>query len=116
MAFEGTEATAHVRDIVGAEGKGGWFSTEAPVHCYKNLWRSGEESAYNVIIYEANQRRPSCNGFYQWAPGRSPEDHLKLEDERRTFSHQRGLAWLAFAGGLFGALIGASVGYFFKKP
>jgi hypothetical protein len=63
----------------------------------------------DIITAEANRPRFHCEGFYRYSPGRSPEAHLKLEDERRAYSYQRRLAWLAFLGGLVGALIAAAV-------
>lgn len=114
LAFnDGGEAPVWARDYLAAEGKAGWFSEQAPVGCHKNMWVY-EDDPFNVLIFEANRARPSCDGFHPWVPGRSPVDHLKLEDERRTFKHQRGLAWLAFLGGLIGALIGAAVGVLAK--
>jgi hypothetical protein len=38
-----------------------------------------------VAIYEANQPRFHCLGFHRHVPGRSPQDHLKLEDEAQEF-------------------------------
>jgi hypothetical protein len=48
-------------------------------------------------------------GFHRHLPGRSPQQHLALEDERRVFSRQMWLALLPFVGALAGAVIGAWV-------
>jgi hypothetical protein len=107
---DGQEAGAGARRTVALEGADGWFSDEAAVTCHKRLWNWEDDSPFNIIRAEANQTRYGCLGFYPYSPGRSPEVHLKLEDERRVFWHQRLIALLAFGGGLLGALIGAMLG------
>lgn len=107
----GDEVAETGRRLISAEGKAGWWTEKAPVHCLKHMWDWEDDDPFNVVIYEANRPRRSCSGFYRWVYGRSPAEHFKLEDERRTFLHQRRLAWLAFLGGMIGAIIGAAVAF-----
>jgi hypothetical protein len=51
-----------------------------------------------------------CRGFRRHLPGRSPSDHLKLEDENRQFRRQLLIAIVSFIGALLGALIGGLLG------
>jgi hypothetical protein len=88
----------------------GWFTTEDAVDCYKNLWNWEDDAPINIIIDETSRLRYGCRGYHKWTPGRSPADHLKLEDERRSYRYQFRLAILAFLGSLVGALIGAFIG------
>jgi hypothetical protein len=106
--LEGQEATPSARLTIHMEGSDGWFpgADEAHADCAKGFWR-WDTSPFEVIIHEAKKSRNRCPGFMRYSPGRSPESHLKLEDEQRTFRHQKLLAGLAFLGGLFGALLGA---------
>jgi hypothetical protein len=119
LTFQGGgEVTISGRRLISAKGQLGWFSGDSPqINCFKNLWdwefRNGE---FDTMITEPNEPRRYCIGFCGWQPGRSPEEHLKLEDERRGFQHQRRLAWLAFFGALFGSLLGAGVAYFTGRP
>lgn len=88
LSFDGDEASKDVRLTVAAEGKAGWFRKEEEddVDCYKRLW-SRELYGYgpDLAISEANRTRFRCVGFHRHVPGRSPQDHLKLEDDEREF-------------------------------
>jgi hypothetical protein len=87
LSFDGDEASTDVRRTVAAEGKAGWFRREEEddVDCYKHLWSWESGGGPQLIIYEANRPRFHCVGFHRHVPGRSPQDHLKLEDEAREF-------------------------------
>ena len=104
--MNGHEADAEDRRLIGSEGKAGWFGKDVNIDCYKHLWFWEEDPAL-VVIHEANQPRFRCVGFYRHLPGRSPQQHLAIEDERRAFFRQAWLALLPFVGALLGALIGA---------
>jgi hypothetical protein len=108
LSINGHEADADARLTIAAKGKAGWFVKEAQIDCHKGLWYWDGDSA-SVVIYEANQPRLCCVGFHRHVPGRSPEEHLKLEDEGREFSRQRKLALIPFIAALLGALIGAGL-------
>jgi len=84
LSFDGSEASTDVRLTVAAEGHAGWFVNESAVDCSKHLW-SWEGDGPSVAIHEANRQRFHCVGFRRHSPGRSPQDHLKLEDEDREF-------------------------------
>lgn len=58
---------------------------EDDVDCYKHLWFWDVGGGPDLIDYEANRPRFRCVGFHRHVPGRSPQDHLKLEDEEREF-------------------------------
>jgi hypothetical protein len=109
----GGELTISDRRLVSARGQLGWFSGEEPqINCYKNLWDwEFGNGTFDTMITEPNAPRRDCIGFCDWQPGRSPADHLKLEDEQRGFRHQKKLAWMAFVGALVGSLIGAAMSY-----
>lgn len=102
------EATPDVRRLVAADGKAGWFEREDSINCYRRLWDFEGTGAVDAITYEANRPRFHCAGFYRHSHGRTPKEHLTLEGERRGFGYQKKLAWLAFFGGLAGALLGAA--------
>jgi hypothetical protein len=109
LAFKEEEASEEARRIVAAGGSAGWFTEEDAVRCHKRLWNWEDDAPINVVIFEANRRRFTCRGFHHYSPGRSPREHLKLEDERRDFFRKAILAALAFIGALLGSLIGAYV-------
>jgi len=90
LNFDGDEASTDVRAIIAAKGQAGWFRKEEEddVDCYKHLWFWDVGGGPDLIIYEANRPRFRCVGFHRHVPGRSPQDHLKLEDEEREF-HRR---------------------------
>lgn len=124
LSFDGHEASLAVQCIISAGGKAGWFSKEKEdaVDCYKRLWFWDVGGGLDVIIYEANRRRSRCRGFHRHVPGRSPQDHLRLEDEERDFRRRLVLvvvpALIAILGGLLvsiklaiGAAIIALVGF-----
>lgn len=109
LAFkDGGEAPDSARRLIAAEGHAGWFEKQVPFWCAKRMWAEDEGSTFDVLIYQANRQRFRCVGFYPWSPGRDVKVHFELEDERRTFSHQRALAWWPFVGGLLGSLIGGA--------
>ena len=85
------------------------MTCQRKIRCAKEMWDWEYDNPFNVVIYEAKRPRFSCSGFYGWVHGRNPAEHFRLEDERRTFQHQRRLAWLSFWGALIGAIIGAAV-------
>jgi hypothetical protein len=108
LAFmDGGEAGTSARATVAAEGKAGWFQREAAVDCYKRLWNWEDDAPINIIVYETNRLRYGCRGFHRYSPGRSPEAHLKLEDEQRSFRRQ---VLLALVGAMLALLAGA-IGY-----
>jgi hypothetical protein len=114
LAFEKGEAPQGARRLLAAKVKAGWWSysvLDAPVQCAKQLWEWNADVT-TVLLTESNRPRFRCGGFYPWVPGRSLDDHRKLEDEHRMFRHQRSLAFL----GLIGALIGAALTLFLKRP
>ena len=79
------------------------------------MWDWENDAAINVVLRESQSPRFACAGFYKYQPGRDPDTHLRLEDERRSYRYQRKLAWFTFFGGLLGALIGAAAA-FYAKP
>jgi hypothetical protein len=89
-----------------------WFENEAPAFCSKHLWMPPEDAPINVLISEAGiVSRWRCKGFHPWTPGRTPQEHKALEDERRASRQQLRLAVLAFLGALLGALLPSIVGW-----
>jgi hypothetical protein len=83
-----------------------WFAIEAPAFCFKHLWTHSKDRAYKVLIHQAGiVSRRRCKGFERWLPGRTPAEHKRLEEERRTYHRQLWLAVLAFLGALLGALL-----------
>ena len=107
-AKDGSEATAIVRRTVAAGGSAGWYTPEGCVDCSKSLWFWEDDSDFGIVIAETSKAR-KCSGFLRYVPGRSPADHLKLEDEQRAFRRQILLAslgaTLAIVGGIVGYLI-----------
>jgi len=102
------EVNADYRRTIAVEGKAGWFADGITINCYKGLWYWDEDS-FSVITFEANRSRFRCVGFRRHLPGRSPQQHLGIEDEGRAFRKQVWLALLPFVGALAGAVIGAWV-------
>jgi hypothetical protein len=96
--------------IIAAKGSCGWFVKQDAVDCFKRLWLWDCDPPDAVAIRECNQRRFHCSGFRRHRPGRSPEQHLRLEDEDRDF-HRKLIqtaitAILAFIGAVLGAWLG----------
>ncbi len=85
LSFDRREASSDVRFTVAAKGTASWFLNENAVDCYKRLWLSEFSQGAELAIYEANRPRFHCAGFVTHLAGRSPEQHLKLEDENREF-------------------------------
>ena len=108
LTVSGREADADDRRTIAAEGKVGWFGKDVNIDCYKHLWYWDGDPA-SVVIHEANRPRSRCVGFRRHKPGRSPQQHIALEDEGSAFRKQVLLALLPFVGALAGALIGAWV-------
>ena len=107
LAFDdGSEIAQGARWTIAAKGSDGWFTKEDAVNCFKHLWDWRDDSAFNIIVHEAN-RVHRCASFLRYAPGRSPKEHMALEDEHRSFRQQFLLALLAFFGAMVGAWIGS---------
>ena len=105
LSFDGKEASADVRRTIAAAGTDGWFIEEDAVSCFKERWYwDGDPAA--VAIHEANKPRFNCVGFHRHSPGRSPQDHLKLEDEARDFHRKFILALLTAITALLVAWFG----------
>ena len=111
LAFaDGAEADQSVRRTVAAKGSAGWFQDEGAVNCFRHLWNWEDDAPINIIVYETSVPRTSCSGFHWHSPGRSPKEHMTLEDERRSFRRQLRLALLSFLGAILGAMLGAWIG------
>ena len=108
LSVNGHEAGADDRRTIAAKGQAGWFANSVVVDCYKKLWIWDADPEI-MVTTEANRPRFRCAGFRRHSPGRSPESHLKLEDESREFRRRVGLGIIPFLGALLGALIGAWV-------
>jgi hypothetical protein len=116
LSFDGGEASTDVRSTIAAEGQTGWFVKENAVDCYKHLWFWEIGEGPYVAISEANRSRFHCVGFHRHVPGRSPQEHIKLEDEDREFRRRFVLVLVppltAVLGGLvvgFKLALGAAV-------
>jgi hypothetical protein len=89
-----------------------WFSDPGSFGCSKGLWFTLGDHDPNVILLDQVEQPRSilvfrpCQGFLLHVPGRSPAEHLKLEDESRQFTRQFLIAALAFVGALLGAALG----------
>jgi hypothetical protein len=92
LSFDGREASSDVRFTVAAKGTASWFVNENAVDCYKRLWIREFAQGADLAIYEANRPRFHCAGFIRHLAGRSPEQHLKLEDEKREFRRKLALS------------------------
>ena len=129
LSFDGGEASSDVRFTIEAKGAASWFSNENAVDCYKRLWLWEFAQGADLAFHEANRPRFHCVGFCRHSHGRSPEQHLKLEDEDREFRRKLSLVLIpvtippliALVTGVWGglklavlaglvALIGAALG------
>jgi len=108
LSIDGREADADALRTIACRGDEGWFGEGTRIYCDKGLWY-WDESSFSVITSEANRRRLRCEGFHRHVPGRSPEQHKKLEDEGREFSRQLKLTLFPFFAALLGAMIGAGL-------
>jgi hypothetical protein len=88
------------------------FSDPESFGCSKGLWFTLGDHDPNVILLDQVEQPRSiwkyrlCQGFRLRMPGRSPAEHLKLEDESRQFRRQLWIAGVAFVGALVGAVLG----------
>lgn len=104
---DGSEAGVTARSTVALKGAAGWFQHEDAVDCHKRLWNWEDDAPINIIVWETDQLRYGCRGYRRYSPGRSPKDHLALEDEGRSVRLQIVLGFLSFLGAMIGAWIGS---------
>jgi hypothetical protein len=109
----GAEVTQDEQILLHCRGTVGWVGDAGSFDCAKGLWFTlGDHDPDAILLHQIELTRSvagfrRCPGFRPHVPGRTPADHLRLEDESRQFRNQRMIAALAFVGGLLGALIGA---------
>jgi hypothetical protein len=92
---------------------GEWFQSEDPAFCSKYLWAvERDDATLNIMLTQAalvSRRR--CRGFYRWEPGRTPQEHIELQDKSRERRWQMMIALVAFLGALVGAFLPAVVAW-----
>jgi len=65
---------------------------------------------WNAISEEIHEDRRDCEGFIRYSPGRTPNDHFKLETDAIEFRRK---LWLGLLPLLYGA-IGAAIGWLLR--
>ena len=116
LAYGEGEASHHDRVRLGG-GYGSGVSPSGPAErwkCAKGLWLWElvyVQPDWGVIFDEVTKDRRGCGGFRRWRPGRSPAQHVELEDKSVDFRRQLILAVMpkamAICYGLLVALIGS---------
>ena len=93
-----------------------WGYEFAQVYDFLSDDQAQSEQLWGLIHREATGvPRWRCKGFHPHSPGRSPKEHLKLQDERRLNRHQLRLAAVSFFGALFGVLLAAVLQWLFGE-
>lgn len=85
--------------------------------CYKGLWDSDLDTFtdFATLHDELRQDRSRCNYFVQYEPNFSPLKHQERQDEKRKERLQLKIAWLGFAGGLIGSIVGQILWFLFSQ-
>ena len=81
------------------------------LRCIKKLWVDYDltyfEDSRQGLFDELQQRRRPCVGFLRYRPGRSPKEHLELEDKKRETREKIIIAIFGAAGGILVTLVTA---------
>jgi hypothetical protein len=115
LAFGDNEADAASRIQLCTEGK--YSGLPEPVEkwrCARKLWKWELDYVapnWEAVLSEANADRRGCPGFFRHSPGRSPAEHLQLENGATEFRRKLMLGLLP----LLYASIGGVVGWFLRR-
>lgn len=107
LILRGSEINMDYRATISAQGLAGWFTkdAESSIDYHKKIWLWDSGDPFQVVTCETNKARFHCRGFYGYAPGRSPQEHMTLESEHRTFARRVILAIIAAGGAVVAAWI-----------